>query len=48
MTRRERGNSHLGDHEGLDLAGVRNVGANAEINHRAAAVNGGGGAIRDL
>ena len=36
------------DHERLDLAGVRDVGADAEIDHGPAAVHGGGGAVGDL
>ena len=38
----------LGDHEGLDLASVGNMGADAQVHHRSAAVDGGGGAIGDF
>ena len=39
---------YLCDHEGLDLASVWNMGANAQVHHRSAAVDGGGGAIGDF
>ena len=38
----------LSDHERLDLAGVGDVGADAKVDHRTAAVDGGGGAVGDL
>lgn len=41
-------NRYLGDHEGLNLAGMRDMGTDTKINHRSAAVYGGGGAIGDL
>lgn len=40
--------THLRNHEGLDLPGVGNVGADAQIYHRPAAVHRGRCAVRDL
>lgn len=41
----QEGGKHLGDHEGFDFAGVGNVWANAEVDHRTTAVYSGGGAV---
>jgi hypothetical protein len=38
----------LGDHERLDLAGMRNVRPNTQIDHWPATVYGGGGTIGNL
>lgn len=38
----------LSDHESLNFTGVRNMGADTEIDHRATTVNGSRGAIRDF
>lgn len=48
-TTTERGETtNLGNHEGLDLAGMRNMRANAKINHRSTSVDCGRGAIGNL
>ena len=36
---------HLCDHEGLDLAGVRDMGTNTEVDHGTTSVDSGGGTI---
>ena len=38
----------LGDLEGFDLASVRDMRPNAQVDHRTATVHGGGGTIRNL
>ena len=38
----------LGDHERLDFAGMRDMWADTEVDHGAATVYGGGGAVGDL
>lgn len=40
--------THLGDHEGLDLARMWDVGADTQIDHGATAINRGGSAVRYL
>jgi hypothetical protein len=40
--------SYLSDHEGFDFSGMGNMWANAEIDHRTAAVYSGGGAVGDF
>ena len=41
-------NAHLGDHEGLDLAGVRDVRAHTQVDHRSTAVHRRRRAVRDF
>ena len=43
-----RSHADLGDHERLDFAGMRDMWADTEIDHGAATVYGGGGAVGDL
>jgi len=45
MSKKEKRGGYLGDHEGFDFASVGNVWANAEVDHRTAAVYGGGGTV---
>lgn len=40
--------SHLRDHESLNLARVRDMGANAEINHGSTSINGSRCAVRNF
>ena len=40
--------TYFGDHEGLDLARMWDVGTNTQVDHGATAIDGGGSTIRDL
>jgi hypothetical protein len=40
--------TYFGDHESFNLAGVRNMGTNTQIDHGAAAINCSRGTIRNF